>query len=199
MKMGANHPMGPIELADLVGLDTVLSVMKVLEEAFGAKYHPCPFAYQTRGGGLPGVQTGRGFYHMERKNKERPGEHRSQECERETYLSFRLPPCALPLLTSSSDIFPIPWGGGTSFCYYTPCRPGLRSPWKSFPPGSVGPRDHGELSRGKMTRAIIAGSPGETLLPPPGLTESPGFILFFLDLAVTDLDDKGVGHFGFLG
>ncbi len=42
MKMGANHPMGPIELADLVGLDTVLSVMNVLKEAFGDKYHPCP-------------------------------------------------------------------------------------------------------------------------------------------------------------
>ena len=42
MKMGANHPMGPIELADLVGLDTVLSVMHVLQEAFGDKYRPCP-------------------------------------------------------------------------------------------------------------------------------------------------------------
>ena len=42
MKMGANHPMGPLELADFVGLDTVLSVMKVLQEGFGDKYQPCP-------------------------------------------------------------------------------------------------------------------------------------------------------------
>jgi 3-hydroxybutyryl-CoA dehydrogenase len=42
MKMGANHPMGPLELADFVGLDTVLSVMCVLQEAFGDKYRPCP-------------------------------------------------------------------------------------------------------------------------------------------------------------
>lgn len=40
MKMGANHPMGPLEIADFVGLDTVLSVMKVLQEAFGDKYRP---------------------------------------------------------------------------------------------------------------------------------------------------------------
>ncbi len=62
MKMGANHPMGPIELADLVGLDTVLSVMKVLQEAFGAKYHPCPLLTQYVEAGYTGVKTGRGFY-----------------------------------------------------------------------------------------------------------------------------------------
>lgn len=62
MKMGANHPMGPIELADLVGLDTVLSVMKVLEEAFGAKYHPCPLLTKYVEAGYLGVKTGRGFY-----------------------------------------------------------------------------------------------------------------------------------------
>ncbi len=62
MKMGANHPMGPIELADLVGLDTVLSVMKVLQEAFGAKYHPCPLLTQYVEASYLGVKTGRGFY-----------------------------------------------------------------------------------------------------------------------------------------
>ena len=62
MKMGANHPMGPIELADLVGLDTVLSVMNVLTEAFGNKYHPCPLLVQYVNAGYLGVKTGRGFY-----------------------------------------------------------------------------------------------------------------------------------------
>jgi 3-hydroxybutyryl-CoA dehydrogenase len=62
MKMGANHPMGPIELADLVGLDTVLSVMKVLNEAFGAKYYPCPLLTKYVEAGYLGVKTGRGFY-----------------------------------------------------------------------------------------------------------------------------------------
>jgi 3-hydroxybutyryl-CoA dehydrogenase len=62
MKMGANHPMGPIELADLVGLDTVLSVMNILQEAFGYKYHPCPLLVQYVNAGYLGVKTGRGFY-----------------------------------------------------------------------------------------------------------------------------------------
>jgi 3-hydroxybutyryl-CoA dehydrogenase len=62
MKMGANHPMGPLELADLVGLDTVFSVMKVLQEAFGDKYHPCPLLSKYVEAGYLGVKTGRGFY-----------------------------------------------------------------------------------------------------------------------------------------
>ncbi|MBP1712598.1 MAG: 3-hydroxyacyl-CoA dehydrogenase [Deltaproteobacteria bacterium] len=62
MKMGANHPMGPIELADLVGLDTVLAVMKVLQEAFGDKYRPCPLLSKYVEAGYLGVKTGRGFY-----------------------------------------------------------------------------------------------------------------------------------------
>ena len=62
MKMGANHPMGPIELADLVGLDTVLSVMHVLQEAFGDKYRPCPLLFKYVEAGYLGVKTGRGFY-----------------------------------------------------------------------------------------------------------------------------------------
>ncbi len=62
MKMGANHPMGPLELADLVGLDTVFSVMKVLQEAFGSKYHPCPLLSKYVEAGHLGVKTNRGFY-----------------------------------------------------------------------------------------------------------------------------------------
>ena len=62
MKMGANHPMGPIELADLVGLDTVLSVMKILNEAFGSRYHPCPLLTKYVEAGHLGIKTGRGFY-----------------------------------------------------------------------------------------------------------------------------------------
>jgi 3-hydroxybutyryl-CoA dehydrogenase len=62
MKMGANHPLGPIELADLVGLDTVLSVMNILQEAFGYRYHPCPLLVQYVNAGYLGVKTGRGFY-----------------------------------------------------------------------------------------------------------------------------------------
>jgi 3-hydroxybutyryl-CoA dehydrogenase len=62
MKMGANHPMGPIELADLVGLDTVLSVMKILNEAFGSRYHPCPLLTRYVEAGHLGVKTGKGFY-----------------------------------------------------------------------------------------------------------------------------------------
>ncbi len=62
MKMGANHPMGPLELADLVGLDTVFSVMKVLQEAFGNRYHPCPLLAKYVEAGYLGVKTNRGFY-----------------------------------------------------------------------------------------------------------------------------------------
>ncbi len=62
MKLGANHPMGPLELADFVGLDTVLSVMKVLEEGFGDKYRPCPLLVKYVDAGHLGVKTGRGFY-----------------------------------------------------------------------------------------------------------------------------------------
>ena len=62
MKMGANHPMGPLELADLVGLDTVAAVMKILNEAFGARYHPCPLLTKYVEAGHLGVKTGRGFY-----------------------------------------------------------------------------------------------------------------------------------------
>jgi 3-hydroxybutyryl-CoA dehydrogenase len=62
MKLGANHPMGPLAIADFVGLDTVLSVMKVLQEAYGDKYRPCPLLHKYVEAGYLGVKTGRGFY-----------------------------------------------------------------------------------------------------------------------------------------
>ncbi len=62
MKMGANHPMGPLAIADLVGLDTVLSVMRVLQESFGDKYRPCPLLIKYVDAGYLGRKTGRGFY-----------------------------------------------------------------------------------------------------------------------------------------
>jgi 3-hydroxybutyryl-CoA dehydrogenase len=71
MKMGANHPMGPLELADFVGLDTVLSVMKVLQEGFGDKYRPCPLLIKYVGAGYLGLKTGRGFYSYGEKGEKR--------------------------------------------------------------------------------------------------------------------------------
>jgi 3-hydroxybutyryl-CoA dehydrogenase len=63
MRMGANHPMGPLALADLIGLDTCLEIMKVLQEDFGdPKYRPCLLLRQYVAAGYLGKKTGRGFY-----------------------------------------------------------------------------------------------------------------------------------------
>ncbi len=63
MKLGMNHPMGPLALADLIGLDTCLSIMEVLYEGFkDSKYRPCPLLRQYVRAGRLGVKTGRGFY-----------------------------------------------------------------------------------------------------------------------------------------
>ena len=63
MKLGANHKMGPLELADFIGLDTCLSVMQVLYEGLAdSKYRPCPLLVKYVEAGWLGKKTGRGFY-----------------------------------------------------------------------------------------------------------------------------------------
>ncbi|MFQ5561974.1 MAG: 3-hydroxybutyryl-CoA dehydrogenase [Parvularculaceae bacterium] len=63
MKLGANHPMGPLELADFIGLDTCLAIMQVLYEGLAdSKYRPCPLLVKYVEAGWLGRKTGRGFY-----------------------------------------------------------------------------------------------------------------------------------------
>ncbi|MFS0750267.1 3-hydroxybutyryl-CoA dehydrogenase [Oceanobacillus sp. 1P07AA] len=63
MKLGMNHPMGPLQLADFIGLDTCLYIMEVLHEGFGdSKYRPCPLLRQYVKAGRLGKKVGRGFY-----------------------------------------------------------------------------------------------------------------------------------------
>ena len=63
MRLGANHPMGPLQLADFIGLDTCLAVMQVLYEGLAdSKYRPCPLLVKYVEAGWLGQKTGRGFY-----------------------------------------------------------------------------------------------------------------------------------------
>ena len=63
LKLGANHPMGPLELADFIGLDTCLSIMQVLYDGLSdSKYRPCPLLVKYVEAGWHGRKTGRGFY-----------------------------------------------------------------------------------------------------------------------------------------
>ncbi len=63
MKLGMNHPLGPLALADLIGLDTCLAILEVLHEGFGdPKYRPCPLLKRMVAAGLLGRKSGRGFY-----------------------------------------------------------------------------------------------------------------------------------------
>ncbi len=63
MKLGMAHPMGPLQLADFIGLDVCLSIMRVLHDGFGnPKYAPCPLLVNMVQAGFKGVKTGEGFY-----------------------------------------------------------------------------------------------------------------------------------------
>jgi len=64
MRLGTNHPIGPLALADMIGLDTMLSVMEVFYEGFNdSKYRPAPLLKEMVAAGYLGRKTGRGFYH----------------------------------------------------------------------------------------------------------------------------------------
>jgi 3-hydroxybutyryl-CoA dehydrogenase len=66
MRLGANHPMGPLALADLIGLDTCLEILSVMHAGFGdAKYRPCPLLRQYVAAGWLGKKAGRGFYNYD--------------------------------------------------------------------------------------------------------------------------------------
>ncbi|MDQ0270414.1 3-hydroxyacyl-CoA dehydrogenase family protein [Cytobacillus purgationiresistens] len=70
MKLGLNHPMGPLELADLVGLDSRLRNMEYLHKTLGEKFRPCPILQKYVSAGWTGKKAGRGFYQYdERGNK----------------------------------------------------------------------------------------------------------------------------------
>ena len=63
MKLGMAHPMGPLQLADFIGLDTCLSILKVLQDGFGnPKYAPCPLLVNMVMAGKSGIKSGEGFY-----------------------------------------------------------------------------------------------------------------------------------------
>jgi 3-hydroxybutyryl-CoA dehydrogenase len=62
MKLGANHPMGPLELADLIGLDVCLAILEVLHAELGEKYKPCPILRKMVAGGKIGRKSGEGFF-----------------------------------------------------------------------------------------------------------------------------------------
>ncbi|HXB08986.1 MAG TPA: 3-hydroxyacyl-CoA dehydrogenase NAD-binding domain-containing protein, partial [Puia sp.] len=71
MKLGMAHPMGPLQLADFIGLDVCLSILRVLHDGFGQpKYAPCPLLVNMVTAGYLGVKSGEGFYKYSAGNKE---------------------------------------------------------------------------------------------------------------------------------
>lgn len=71
MKLGMAHPMGPLQLADFIGLDVCLAIMNVLHEGFGLpKYAPCPLLVNMVNSGNLGRKTGEGFYSYQKDTKE---------------------------------------------------------------------------------------------------------------------------------
>lgn len=71
MKLGMAHPMGPLQLADFIGLDVVLAILKVLQDGYGQpKYAPCPLLVNMVQAGKLGVKAGEGFYKYEKGSKE---------------------------------------------------------------------------------------------------------------------------------
>jgi 3-hydroxybutyryl-CoA dehydrogenase len=65
LKLGLNHPMGPFEMIDLVGLDTRLKILGVLHQTLGEKYRPCPLLVKYVKAGRLGKKTGKGVYDYE--------------------------------------------------------------------------------------------------------------------------------------
>lgn len=71
MKLGMAHPMGPLQLADFIGLDVCLSILKVLQDGFGnPKYAPCPLLVNMVNSGHLGVKSGEGFYRYQKGSKD---------------------------------------------------------------------------------------------------------------------------------
>ena len=71
MKLGMAHPMGPLQLADFIGLDVVLAILKVLQEGYGeSKYSPCPLLVNMVQAGKLGVKSGEGFYVYQKGSKD---------------------------------------------------------------------------------------------------------------------------------
>jgi 3-hydroxybutyryl-CoA dehydrogenase len=63
MRLGAHHPMGPLQLADFIGLDTCVAILEVMHDGLGdPKYRPCPLLRKYVAAGWLGRKTGRGFY-----------------------------------------------------------------------------------------------------------------------------------------
>ena len=72
MRLGMRHPMGPLALADFIGLDTCLSILEIMHEGFGdPKYRPSPLLRRMVDAGMLGVKSGRGFYEYSREGTAR--------------------------------------------------------------------------------------------------------------------------------